>query len=127
LTESIDLTPYDQIKIEDLVVRTIIGIFDRERDRRQEVKINLTLWADIRPAARSDDIEQAVDYRQLTKRIIEHVTDSHCMLLERLTEEIANLVLENQSNVATRVKVEKPGALRYSRSVGVEIFRTRLR
>ena len=127
MTESIDLTPYDQIKIEDLVVRTIIGIFDRERDRRQEVKINLTLWADIRPAARSDDIEQAVDYRQLTKRIIEHVTDSHCMLLERLTEEIANLVLENQSIVATRVKVEKPGALRYSRSVGVEIFRTRLR
>ena len=127
MTESIDLTPYDQIKIEDLVVRTIIGIFDRERDRRQEVKINLTLWADIRPAARSDDIEQAVDYRHLTKRIIEHVTDSHCMLLERLTEEIANLVLENQSIVATRVKVEKPGALRYSRSVGVEIFRTRLR
>ncbi|MEC9475537.1 MAG: dihydroneopterin aldolase [Planctomycetota bacterium] len=127
MTESIDLTPYDQIKIEDLVVRTIIGIFDRERDRRQEVKINLTLWADIRPAARSDDIEQAVDYRQLTKRIIEHVTDSHCMLLERLTEELASLVLENQSIVATRIKVEKPGALRYSRSVGIEIFRTQLR
>lgn len=127
MTEPIDLTPYDQIKIEDLVVRTIIGIFDRERDRRQEVKINLTLWADIRPAARSDDIEQAVDYRQLTKRIIEHVTDSHCMLLERLTEELASLVLENQSIVATRIKVEKPGALRYSRSVGIEIFRTQLR
>ena len=125
MIESTDLTAYDQIQVEDLVVRTIIGIYDRERDRCQEVKINLTFWTDIRPAARSDDIEQAVDYRTLTKNIIEHVKESRCMLLERLTEELAVLVLEDPSIVATKVKVEKPGALRYSRSVGIEIFRTR--
>ena len=125
MTDSTDLSHCDQIQIEDLVVRTIIGIYDRERDRCQEVTINLTLWTDTRSAARSDDIEQAVDYRALTKTVIDHVKDSRCMLLERLVEEIAILILENRSIVATRVKVEKPGALRYSRSVGIEIFRTR--
>ena len=125
MNEPTDLSYCDQIHIEDLLVRTVIGIYDRERDRCQEVVINLTLWTDITAAARSDDIEQAVDYRALTKSIIEQVKNSHCMLLERLVEEIANLVLEDRSNVATRVKVEKPGALRYSRSVGIEIFRTR--
>jgi len=125
VNETPDLSHCDRIQIEDLVVRTVIGIFDRERDRCQEVVINITLWTDITAAARSDDIEQAVDYRSLTKNIIEHVTSSHCMLLERLVEEISGLILENEAIVATRVKVEKPGALRFSRSVGIEIFRTR--
>ena len=125
MSETPDLSHCDRIQIEDLVVRTVIGIFDRERDRCQEVVINITLWTDITAAARSDDIEQAVDYRSLTKNIIEHVTSSHCMLLERLVEEISGLILENEAIVATRVKVEKPGALRFSRSVGIEIFRTR--
>lgn len=124
MIESTTLDHYDQIQIEDLVVRTIIGIYDRERDRCQDVKINLTLWTDTKPAARSDNIEHAVDYRALTKNIIEHVKDSQCMLLERLAEEIADLILDQKSIMATRVKVEKPGALRYSKSVGIEIFRT---
>ncbi|MGE4633285.1 MAG: dihydroneopterin aldolase [Planctomycetota bacterium] len=125
MSETPDLSHCDRIQIEDLIVRTVIGIFDRERDRCQEVVINITLWTDITAAARSDDIEQAVDYRSLTKNIIEHVKSSHCMLLERLVEEISGLILENEAIVATRVKVEKPGALRFSRSVGIEIFRTR--
>ena len=125
MSETPDLSHCDRIQIEDLIVRTVIGIFDRERNRCQEVVINITLWTDITAAARSDDIEQAVDYRSLTKNIIEHVKSSHCMLLERLVEEISGLILENEAIVATRVKVEKPGALRFSRSVGIEIFRTR--
>lgn len=125
MSETPDLSHCDRIQIEDLIVRTVIGIFDRERDRCQEVVINITLWTDITAAARSDDIEQAVDYRSLTKNIIEHVKSSRCMLLERLVEEISGLILENETIVATRVKVEKPGALRFSRSVGIEIFRTR--
>ncbi|NRA75388.1 MAG: FolB domain-containing protein, partial [Planctomycetes bacterium] len=73
MSETPDLSHCDRIQIEDLIVRTVIGIFDRERDRCQEVVINITLWTDITAAARSDDIEQAVDYRSLTKNIIEHV------------------------------------------------------
>ncbi|HIC23284.1 MAG TPA: dihydroneopterin aldolase [Planctomycetes bacterium] len=125
MRETPDLSHCDRIQIEDLVVRTIIGIYDRERNRCQDVVINITLWTDITAAARSDDIEQAVDYRSLTKNIIKHVEDSRCMLLERLVEEISELVLEDAAIVATSVKVEKPGALRFSRSVGIEIFRTR--
>ena len=125
MRETPDLSHCDRIQIEDLVVRTIIGIYDRERDRCQDVVVNITLWTDITAAARSDDIEQAVDYRSLTKNIIEHVEDSRCMLLERLVEEISALVLEDAAIVSTSVKVEKPGALRFSRSVGIEIFRTR--
>ena len=125
MSETPDLSHCDRIQIEDLVVRTIIGIYDRERNRCQDVVINITLWTDITAAARSDDIEQAVDYRSLTKNIIKHVEDSRCMLLERLVEEISELVLEDAAIVATSVKVEKPGALRFSRSVGIEIFRTR--
>ncbi|PCJ11967.1 MAG: dihydroneopterin aldolase [Planctomycetota bacterium] len=125
MRETPDLSHCDRIQIEDLVVRTIIGIYDRERNRCQDVVVNITLWTDITAAARSDDIEQAVDYRSLTKNIIKHVEDSRCMLLERLVEEISELVLEDAAIVATSVKVEKPGALRFSRSVGIEIFRTR--
>jgi len=123
--ETPDLSHCDRIQIEDLVVRTIIGIYDRERNRCQDVVVNITLWTDITAAARSDDIEQAVDYRSLTKNVIKHVEESRCMLLERLVEEISELVLEDAAIVATSVKVEKPGALRFSRSVGIEIFRTR--
>ena len=125
MRETPDLSHCDRIQIEDLVVRTIIGIYDRERNRCQDVVVNITLWTDITAAARSDDIEQAVDYRSLTKNIIKHVEESRCMLLERLVEEISELVLEDAAIVATSVKVEKPGALRFSRSVGIEIFRTR--
>ncbi len=125
MRETPDLSHCDRIQIEDLVVRTIIGIYDRERNRCQDVVVNITLWTDITAAARSDDIEQAVDYRSLTKNVIKHVEESRCMLLERLVEEISELVLEDAAIVATSVKVEKPGALRFSRSVGIEIFRTR--
>ena len=75
MRETPDLSHCDRIQIEDLVVRTIIGIYDRERNRCQDVVVNITLWTDITAAARSDDIEQAVDYRSLTKNIIKHVED----------------------------------------------------
>jgi len=91
------LQSLDRIMIEDLAVRTVIGIFDRERDRCQEVKINITLWTDTRGAASSDRIEDAIDYRDLTKQIIDHVAASSCLLLERLVEEVSALVLENSA------------------------------
>ncbi len=118
------LQSLDRIMIEDLAVRTVIGIFDRERDRCQEVKINITLWTDTRGAASSDRIEDAIDYREMTKQIIDHVAASSCLLLERLVEEVSALVLENSAIEAVLVKIDKPGALRHSSSVGVEILRT---
>lgn len=119
------LSSLDTIHIEDLVVRTVIGIFDHERDRCQDVLINITIWTDIARAAATDSIEDAVNYRELTKKIIHHVSKSQCLLLERLVQEVSDLILEESQIKATRVKIEKPGALRHSRSVGVEILRER--
>ena len=119
------LSSLDTIHIEDLVVRTVIGIFDHERDRCQDVLINITIWTDIARAAASDSIEDAVNYRELTNKIIHHVSKSQCLLLERLVQEVSDLILDESQIMATRVKIEKPGALRPSRSVGVEILRER--
>jgi len=115
----------DRIHIKDLLLRTIIGINDEEREKRQDVLINITLHADTRPAARSDDIQDAVNYRTITKRVIELVENSRVFLLERLASEIARTCLEDPEVNSVDVTVEKPGALRFSRSVGVEIRRTR--
>ena len=115
----------DQIQIKDLSLRTIIGINDEERRNLQEVLINLTLYADTRPAGASDDIADAVNYRTITKRVIAMVEDSRFYLVEKMAAQIADLCLENPLVERVRVSVEKPGALRFARSVGITIERGR--
>ena len=115
----------DQIHIRDLLVRGILGINDDERTNRQDILLNITLSADLRPAAASDDIADAVNYRTLTKQVIEHVESSSCLLVERLATEVAKLCLADERVSEAQVTVEKPGALRFARSVGVTVVRTR--
>lgn len=115
----------DLIHIDDLHVRTIIGINPDERVNRQDVFISLTLETDTRPAAASDNIEDAVNYRTLTKDVFELVEQSEFLLVERMAEEIAVLCLQDERVTAVRVRVDKPGALRFARSVAVEIERER--
>ena len=115
----------DQIQIKDLLLRTIIGINEEERRNRQDVLINITLWADTRAAAASDDIEDAVNYRTITKQVIECVEGSNFYLVERMAAEIAAICLTDPHVEAVDIQVEKPGALRFAHSVGVEIHRTR--
>jgi len=115
----------DQIYIKDLLLRTIIGINNEERRNRQDVIINITLEADTRAAGQSDDINDAVNYRSLTKSIIQLVENSQFYLVEKLAAEIAGLCLNDPRVVRAIVTVEKPGALRFARSVGVTIYRTR--
>ncbi len=115
----------DQIHIKDLLLRAIIGINDEERRNRQDVLLNLVLYADTRAAGASDDIADAVNYRTLTKKVIHLVEESQFYLVEKLAAEIAALCLEDSRVEAVDVRVEKPGALRFARSVGVEIHRAR--
>lgn len=115
----------DQVVIRDLLLRTIIGINKEERRKRQDVLINITLHADTRPAGASDDIEDAVNYRTIAKRVIRRVEESSFYLVEKMAAEIAAVCLEDPRVEAVDVRVEKPGALRFARSVGVEIRRTR--
>lgn len=115
----------DQIQIKDLRLRTIIGINDDERRNLQEVLINITLYADTRPAGLSDNIADAVNYRTMTKRVIALVENSSFYLVEKMVAEIADLCLENPQVERVQVSVEKPGALRFARSVGITIERSR--
>jgi FolB domain-containing protein len=114
----------DKIIIKDLLVRGIVGINPEERENRQDILINLVVLTDIRRAALSDDIEDAVNYRTMSKRIIEHVETSADFLVEKLATDIARLVLSEFRPAQVTVRVEKPGALRFARSVGIEIVRT---
>ncbi|MFQ5613996.1 MAG: dihydroneopterin aldolase [Anaerolineae bacterium] len=114
----------DQIHIKDLLLRTIIGVNDEERRSKQDVLINITLYTD-HSAAASDDIADAVNYRTLTKQIIPLVEESQFFLVEKLALEIVDLCLADRRVERAIVTVEKPGALRFARSVGVTVDRRR--
>lgn len=115
----------DKILIEDLLLRAIIGINEDEREKMQDVLINLILYADTSAAGSLDSIEYAVNYRTITKKVIALVEDSGFCLVEKLAAEIAAVCLEDELVEKVKVRVEKPGALRFTRSVGVEIVRSR--
>ncbi|MCB0154848.1 MAG: dihydroneopterin aldolase [Anaerolineae bacterium] len=114
----------DQIHVKDLLLRTIIGINDDERINKQDVIINLTLYTDISAAA-SDDITDTVDYRTITKQTIALVESSQFFLVEKMALEIAQICLSNPKVERAVVTVEKPGAVRFTRSVGVTVDRSR--
>lgn len=122
----IEIDHLDQIAIKDLLVRGILGINPEERTNRQDILVNVTMWADTRPAAQSDDITDAVNYRTIAKAIIAHIESGRPLLVERLVAEITALCFETDSRIqAVETTVEKPGALRFAESVGITIFRTR--
>ncbi len=113
----------DHILIKDLLARCILGVTDAERCEKQDVIINITLTADLRPAGKSDNFADAIDYRALKKRILSAVELSQYYLVEALAERIAEICLESPGVQQVQVMVEKPSALRFARSVGVEITR----
>jgi FolB domain-containing protein len=115
----------DRIEIHDLLLRGILGINPPEREKKQDILLNLTLFADLRPAGRSDDIADTANYRTITKRIIDHVESAGRYTVEALAADVAELCLQDPRVSRVRVRIEKPGALRFARSVGVEIERGR--
>ncbi len=115
----------DYIVIEELLVRTIIGINPDERVQRQDVVICLKLETDTRLPGTTDSIDDAVNYRTLTKQVIDFVEASSYQLVEKLAEEVARLCLTDTRIKRVHVNLRKPGALRFSRSVGVSIERSR--
>ena len=115
----------DRIRIKDLLLRCIVGINPDERANKQDVVIDLTLFSDLSNACRSDDIDDTVNYKTIKNRVIELVESSSFFLVEKLAEEIAQACLASPRVQAVAVAVDKPGALRFARSVGVEIFRSR--
>ena len=115
----------DRILIKDLLVRGIIGLNEWERKKKQDILVNLEIFADIRGAGRSDDVGKTVNYRTITKAVIALIESSSHFLVEALATEIARLVVAEHGVRRVRVRVEKPGAVRFARSVGVDIVRER--
>jgi FolB domain-containing protein len=114
----------DRIIIEDLLLRGIIGLNEWEREKKQDILINLTLFTDLRAAGASDHLDDILNYRTITKLIIDYVENSQHYLIEALATAIARLCVDHGAERVI-VRVEKPGALRFARSVGVEIERER--
>ena len=115
----------DKTFIKDLVARGIIGINDWEREKPQEILINITVFSDTRAAAKSDDLADCIDYRTLAKKAQAHAETAARFTVEALANDIADICLEQKGVEKTIVRVEKPGAVRFSKSVGVEIERTK--
>ncbi|MCB8966887.1 MAG: dihydroneopterin aldolase [Ardenticatenaceae bacterium] len=106
-------------------MRAIIGINPDERVKKQDILVNLVLYADTK-AAETDDIDDAVNYKTISKQVIDRVENGSDYLVEKLVNDIARMILHDYPQVQkVQVRVEKPGALRFARSVGVEIERTR--
>ncbi len=115
----------DKVFIKDLSVRAVIGINDWEREIDQEILINITMFTEQRKANTPDEIEYCVNYRSMAKNISSHVESIQRFTVEALAEDIAKICLENTLVKKAIVRVEKPGAVRFSQSVGVEIERNR--
>lgn len=115
----------DRILIRDLLVRCILGVDEDERREKQDVIINVALTLDLRKPGLSDKFEDAVDYRAIKKRIVEAVGDSEYYLVEALAERVSEICLGNHEVAEVQVTIDKPAALRFARSVAVEIVRAR--
>jgi dihydroneopterin aldolase len=113
----------DIVYIRDLRVDTIIGIFDWEREVRQTVSLDLEMASDIRRAAETDDIQYALNYKAVAKRLIQFIEENHYLLVERLAEDVANIVLTEFDVPWLRLRLSKPGALRGAQDVGLVIER----
>ena len=115
----------DKIIIKDLLVRGVIGVNDGERELAQDILINVEISADLSKAGKSDRLEESVNYRTVSKKIIAHSQTAERWTVEALAADIAGLCLAEPGVQAVRVRVEKPGALRGARSAGVEIERSK--
>lgn len=113
----------DIVYIHELQVETIIGIYDWERVRKQVVSLDLEMGADIRPAAASEDINKALDYKAVSKRLISFIEGSEFLLIETLAERVAEIVMTEFAVPWLRLRVGKPGAVTGAKDVGVIIER----
>ncbi len=110
-----------RIRVKDLRLRTFIGIKEEEINNKQDVLINLTILYPANEAVRDNDIDHALNYRTITKAIIQHVEGHRFALLERLTQEILDLVMQQTAVRYAEVEVDKPHALRFAESVSITL------
>lgn len=115
----------DRIFIHNLRTRCRIGVWARERKKKQDVILSIDLVTDLRKAGQGDRFQDAVDYHDLEKRVLRLAENSRYQLVEALAEAVASLCLKDKRIVEARVRVEKPAASKRAKSVGMEILRTK--
>ena len=115
----------DKIIIQDLIAQGVIGIYDWERKEPQDILINLVLYADLRPSGMADDLDASVDYHKLAEKVRAHAENAQRRTVEALAEDLAQICLAEAHVQKVQVRVEKPAAIDFAHSVGVEIERSR--
>ncbi|CFR21788.1 bifunctional dihydroneopterin aldolase/7,8-dihydroneopterin epimerase [Yersinia kristensenii] len=113
----------DIVFIEELSVITTIGVYDWEQTIQQKLVFDIEMGWDNRKAAASDDVNDCLSYADISDAVIKHVESQRFALVERVAEEIAELLLQQFKSPWVRIKVSKPGAVAQARNVGVVIER----
>ena len=113
------------IHITDLLLRTIIGTNNWEREKAQDIILNIAIEYNAAKAGRSDNIKDTVDYKVLTKKIIQTVENSRFFLIEKLGDTVLSIILGTKGVDAATVRIDKPNALRFAKSVSVTLTRSK--
>ncbi len=113
----------DTVFIEQLEVITTIGVYDWEKTIKQKLVLDIEMAHDNAPAGSTDDIDLALDYAKVTQAVTEHIEQGTFLLVERVAEEIAQLILTRFSVPWVKVRLTKPGAVAQAKGVGVMIER----
>lgn len=115
----------DKIIIKNLLARGIIGVHDWERSRPQNILINITMFTDTRRAAQTDNLDDCINYSTMSKKVLAHAETVNRLTVEALANDLAKVCLQEKNVQKVVVSVEKPGAVRFAESVGVEIERSK--
>jgi FolB domain-containing protein len=115
----------DKVIIKNLLARGIIGVNDWERKRAQNILINITMMTDTRRAGETDKLDDCVNYSSMSKKVLAHAESINRLTVEALANDLARICLDEKGVQRVIVRVEKPGAVRFAESVGVEIERSR--
>jgi dihydroneopterin aldolase len=121
--ETLNKPSMDIVYVHDLRIETVIGVYDWERQVRQTIVIDIDMMADVSAAAKTDRIEDALNYKTVAKRLIAFVSSSNFYLVETLAEQVATLVINEFRVPWVRLRINKEGAVRGARDVGVIIER----
>ncbi|MDE1232781.1 bifunctional dihydroneopterin aldolase/7,8-dihydroneopterin epimerase [Vibrio aestuarianus] len=113
----------DKVFIEQLSVITTIGVYDWEQEIKQKLVLDIEMAHDNRPAGKSDDVNDALDYSQVSQAVIEHIQNGRFLLVERVAEEVAELIMQRFSVPWIKIRLTKPGAVAQASGVGVVIER----
>ena len=115
----------DKVIVKDLLLRGILGLNPEERVKKQDILVNLVMFHDVTAAGLADDVEQSLNYKSVTKAVIDRVENGDDLTVEKLVLDLARMIVLDFGAARVQVRVEKPTALRFAASVGVEIDRSR--